>query len=51
MQTGQQKDVPFAGGLKIGKITKLSSVTGALIIIHDLWLKLYSYDGYVKFHF
>lgn len=36
MQNGQQKDVPFADGLKIGKITKLLSVTGVFIIVHDL---------------
>jgi hypothetical protein len=35
MRNGQQRDVRFADGLKIGKITKLLSATGALIIIHD----------------
>lgn len=44
MQNGQQKDVPFADGSKIGNITKLSSVTGVVIIVHVMMdLK--------KFHF
>lgn len=32
MQNGQRKDVLFADGLKIGKITKLLFVTGFLSV-------------------
>jgi len=41
MQNGQQKDVPFADGLKIGNITKLSSVTGVVIIVHVMMKKFH----------
>lgn len=36
VQNGRQKDVLFVDGLKIGKITNLSSVTGVSIIV-DLY--------------
>ena len=37
MENGQQKDVLFADGLKIGKITKLLFVTGLFVLFHGLF--------------
>jgi len=37
MQNGRQKDVLFVDGSKIGRITKLSSVTGVSIIVDDIY--------------